>query len=95
MSQVAEITQEKEVAAPTVRLKDHVQEHLDHYFSKLGNTMPTNLYNLVLQEIEKPMLEVVLQHMRYNQSKSAETLGMSRGTLRKKMKLYGLLRADS
>ena len=94
MSQVAEIAQAKEAATTTIRLRDHVQEQIDHYFSKLGNTIPTNLYNLVLQEIEKPMLEVVLQHMRYNQSKSAETLGMSRGTLRKKMKLYGLLRAD-
>lgn len=95
MSQVAELSQVNAVGQTAVRLQDHVQEHLDRYFSELGNTAPNNVYNLVLQQVEKPMLEVVLQQMRYNQSKTAAVLGMSRGTLRKKMKAYGLLKSDS
>jgi Fis family transcriptional regulator len=95
MSQVAELNQAKPAVGKAVRLQDHVQEHLDRYFSELGNTAPNNVYNLVLQQVEKPMLEVVLQQMRYNQSKTAAVLGISRGTLRKKMKAYGLLKADS
>ncbi len=94
MSQVAELTQIKQSVQSAVRLQDHVKAHLDRYFSELGNAAPSNVYNLVLQEVEKPMLEVVLQQMRYNQSKTAAVLGISRGTLRKKMKFYGLLKSD-
>ncbi len=94
MTQVAELNQAASVVQHTVRLQDHVQEHLDRYFSELGNSAPNNVYNLVLAQVEKPMLEVVLQQMRYNQSKTAAVLGISRGTLRKKMKSYGLLKSD-
>lgn len=94
MSQIAEINQVRPATETAVRLRDHVQAHLDRYFSELGSAAPGNVYNLVLQEIEKPMLEVVLQQMRYNQSKTAAVLGISRGTLRKKMKSYGLLKSD-
>lgn len=91
---VAEVNQTTTAAQSAVRLQDYVQEHLDRYFSELGNNAPNNVYNLVLAQVEKPMLEVVLQQMRYNQSKTAAVLGISRGTLRKKMKAYGLLKSD-
>lgn len=91
---VAEVNQATTVQQTGVRLQDHVQAHLDRYFSELGNNAPNNVYNLVLAQVEKPMLEVVLQQMRYNQSKTAAVLGISRGTLRKKMKAYGLLKSD-
>ncbi len=98
MNQVVEMeqaTHTSQTQAPrTVRLQDHVQAHLDQYFSQLGGAAPSNVYNMVLQQVEKPMLEVVLQHMRYNQSKTAVVLGISRGTLRKKMKEYGLLKSE-
>lgn len=51
----------------------------------------SDLYSLILAEIELPMLEVVLQYTGQNQSKAARILSMSRGTLRKKMQYYGLL----
>lgn len=93
MTYIAEYNQVKQpVEHSQVRLQDHVQAHLDKYFSELGTSAPSNVYNLVLHQVEKPMIEVVLQQMRYNQSKTASVLGISRGTLRKKMKFYGLLR---
>ena len=71
-------------------LRAAVEHALHNYFSHLGDTIPTNLYELVLAEVEAPMLEVVLRQARGNQTKAAQMLGLSRGTLRKKLKLYNL-----
>jgi len=46
---------------------------------------------MVLGEVEKPLLEVVMKHTKGNQSNAAKALGLSRGTLRKKLKIYGML----
>jgi Fis family transcriptional regulator len=51
----------------------------------------TDLYALVLQQVEMPLLLCTLRHTRDNQSKAAELLGLNRGTLRKKLKQYDLL----
>jgi Fis family transcriptional regulator len=45
---------------------------------------------MFLQEVETPLLETVMAYVRGNQSKAAELLGINRGTLRKKLKMYGL-----
>lgn len=71
-------------------LRNTVRESLRQYFVQLENTPPANLYELVLEEIEVPLLEAVLKHVKQNQSKAARLLAMSRGTLRKKIQ-YGLL----
>lgn len=68
-----------------------VRESLRHYFTQLDGQAPANLYNMVLAEIEKPLLEMVLNLTKDNQSKAAKVLGLSRGTLRKKMAIYQLL----
>lgn len=94
MSQVAELNPLRSVALTAVRLQDRVEEHLDSYFLEMGNSVPADFYNVVLHQVEKPLLEVVLQQTRYNQSRAAGILGLSRGTLRKKMKTHGLLRSD-
>ena len=52
--------------------------------------MPGNLYEMVLGEVEQPLLKAVLDFTRGNQSKAADVLGINRGTLRKKLKEYGL-----
>ena len=51
----------------------------------------SELYPMVLAEMEIPLLEKVLEYTRGNQTKAAELLGLNRGTLRKKLKQYGLL----
>ncbi len=71
-------------------LKASVKQALHNYFSQLGDTIPTNLYELVLAEVETPLLEAVLRQTRGNQTKAAKMLGLSRGTLRKKLKQYDL-----
>ena len=67
-----------------------VEEALNIYFDNLKGHEPADVYEMVLAEVERPMLAVVLQRVGGNQSKAAQILGMSRGTLRKKLRLYGL-----
>ena len=60
------------------------------YFHNLGGQAPSNLYDLVQREVEPPLLEIVMQFTRGNQTKAAAILGLNRGTLRKKLRQYGL-----
>ncbi len=72
-------------------LRDSVSVALKNYFQHLDGQPVTDVYNMVLSEIEAPLLEEVLRHTRSNQTKAAVLLGLNRGTLRKKLKQYGLL----
>ena len=64
---------------------------LEAYIADMGDEEITDLYELVLREVEGPMLASVLRHTGNNQSKTAAMLGLSRGTLRKKLRKYRLL----
>ena len=72
-------------------LRVHVERVVRQYFAMLGDEMPTDLYELVLKQIEEPLLSVVLEKTRGNQTKCAQILGLNRGTLRKKLKTYDLM----
>ncbi|MBW5802454.1 Fis family transcriptional regulator [Coxiella endosymbiont of Ornithodoros amblus] len=65
-----------------------VQQSLKSYFSRLDGEDPVNLYSMVLAEMEVPLLRVVMRYTKNNQSKAAKILGLSRGTLRKKLAIY-------
>ena len=65
-----------------------VRKALEDYFGHLDGYKATNLYALVLEEIENPLLRSVMKHTKNNQSDAANILGISRGTLRKKIKQY-------
>jgi Fis family transcriptional regulator, factor for inversion stimulation protein len=67
-----------------------VRESLEDYFDRLEGYKANNLYTMVLEEIEKPLFKSVMKHTKHNQSNAASILGMSRGTLRKKLKQYKL-----
>ncbi|MFN3234125.1 MAG: DNA-binding transcriptional regulator Fis [Gammaproteobacteria bacterium] len=82
-------TQEKQQA--TSNLMESVEQSVDQYLKILGNPETANIYELVLDEVEEPMLRRVLRFVRNNQVRAAKLLGISRGTLRKKMKKYGML----
>ncbi len=72
-------------------LSDHVQVALRNYFSNLHGERVCGVYDMVLSEIEVPLLEVVLEYARGNQTLAAEILGLNRGTLRKKLKTYHMM----
>ena len=71
-------------------LSDHVRQSVEGYFVQLNGHESSGLYNLVLAEVEKPLLETALKHADFNQSKAAKVLGLSRSTLRKKLEQYGI-----
>lgn len=72
-------------------LRNCVRRSLNDFFRNLDGESVTELYDTVLAEMEIPLLEKVLEYTRGNQTKAAEMLGLNRGTLRKKLKQYGLL----
>ncbi len=71
-------------------LRTCVEDAVEMYLIQLDGHATTDFYKVVLQEIEEPLLRCVLKHTRGNQSKASEMLGINRGTLRKKLKLYDL-----
>jgi Fis family transcriptional regulator len=72
-------------------LHDSVRQSLENYISHLKGQLPSNLYELILAEVEAPLMQAVMDFTKGNQSRAAIVLGLSRGTLRKKLKMYGLL----
>ena len=67
-------------------LADCVKRSLERYFKDMDGEKPTSIYEMVLKNIEKPMIETVLGQAKGNQTLAAEMLGINRNTLRKKMK---------
>ncbi|WP_334108664.1 Fis family transcriptional regulator [Methylobacillus sp.] len=67
-----------------------VRAALDEYFKDLDGQPPHAVYDMVLQCVEKPLLEYVLNRAGGNQSKAAEILGLNRNTLRKKLQQHNL-----
>lgn len=70
-------------------LRDSVKQAVRNYLSQLDGQDVNDLYELVLAEVEDPMLDMVMQYTRGNQTRAATMLGINRGTLRKKLKKYG------
>lgn len=78
-------------APQTPSLRDSVEIAVSNYFQHLEGQDVTDVYDMVMSEVETPLLEVVMKYTRHNQTKAAQVLGLNRGTLRKKLKQYGLL----
>ena len=72
-------------------LRECVRSTLGEYLREVDDELVSDLYNMVLSEVEAPLLESVMHKARSNQSVAARMLGLNRGTLRKKLRLYGLL----
>lgn len=71
-------------------LHRHVEISLRDYLEKLNGETPANLYRMVVDEVEKPLLAIILEHAQGNQSRAAEMLGINRSTLRKKLRAHDL-----
>ncbi|HEX4044545.1 MAG TPA: DNA-binding transcriptional regulator Fis [Gammaproteobacteria bacterium] len=91
MSNVVEKASDFELVQKNQPLHDSVRQALENYLAQLKGQSPKNLYELILAEVEVPLLECVMEYTRNNQSRAAILLGLSRGTLRKKLKQYGML----
>lgn len=73
-------------------LRKHTEDAIQQYFSSLNGDSPAELYDLVIGEVERPLFEAVMNYTQGNQSQAASILGINRGTLRKKLKTYSLLK---
>jgi Fis family transcriptional regulator len=73
-----------------VPLRSQAEEALQSYFETLNGHRPAHLYELVMREVEEPLFKVVMSHVQGNQSRAATILGINRGTLRKKLKEFGI-----
>lgn len=76
----------KKKKASLVGLAQTSNECLERYFDDLGGmTPPPDLYDKIMSQVEKPLLENVLRYVRGNQVRAAAILGINRNTLRKKI----------
>jgi Fis family transcriptional regulator, factor for inversion stimulation protein len=67
-----------------------VRKVMRQYFKDLDGEKCTGIYEMVVNAVEKPMLEVVMLQAQGNQTRAAELLGLNRNTLRKKLQQHGL-----
>lgn len=79
-------------ASRDITLRNHAEEALNTYFANLNGHRPAQLYDLVMREVEEPLFRAVLDYVEGNQSRAAVILGINRGTLRKKLREFGLAR---
>ena len=74
------------------KIDECIRDSLIDYFRDMGGEEPHGMYDMVLNVVEKPLLEVVMQRADQNQSRAAEWLGLNRNTLRKKLLEHKLLK---
>ena len=67
-------------------IADSIHRTLDQYFRDLDGEKPAAIYDMVIRNVERPMLEFVLRQANGNQTVAAEMLGINRNTLRKKIR---------
>ena len=76
---------------PTSNLRDSVTAAVRKYLDELDGQLSTDVYQMVLAEIEAPLLAEIMAYTRNNQTRASLMLGLNRGTLRKKLKQYNLI----
>ena len=79
-----------EAAERENELSSTVRKMMKQYFKDLDGEKPSGIYNMVVNCVEKPLLEVVMYHAQGNQTRAAELLGINRNTLRKKLQEHGI-----
>ena len=79
------------VDSEATHLRDAVTLTVRTYLRELDGQISTDVYQMVLAEVEAPLLKEIMAYTRNNQTKASIMLGLNRGTLRKKLKQYGLI----
>ena len=74
------------------KIEDCIRDSLEQYFKDLHGTEPRAVHAMVMEAVEKPLLEVVMKLADGNQSKAAEWLGINRNTLRRKLLDHQLIK---
>lgn len=72
-------------------LSEITDKAIKRYLKSLNGHDPANLHQLVIGEVERPLLKNAMDYAGGNKSQAAKILGINRGTLRKKLNFYDLL----
>ena len=76
-------------------IDDCIRSTLEQYFKDLRGSEPHSVHAMIVDAVEKPLLEVVMKHAAGNQSKAAEWLGINRNTQRRKLLDHKLIRGSN
>jgi Fis family transcriptional regulator len=69
-------------------LQELVYNLVTRFLAENKNKSINDLYDMILAEVEPPLLQAVMERRRGNQLQAAKMLGISRGTIRKKLQRY-------
>ena len=90
-----ELTAANDISTPATPAASHLREAVTtavrEYLEQLDGQLSSDVYQMVLAEVEAPLLAEVMAYTRNNQTKASIMLGLNRGTLRKKLKQYNLI----
>jgi Fis family transcriptional regulator len=75
----------------SISLSDAVKHSIETYFKDLEGEPAHGVYSMVVESVEKTLIEEILKRTKGNQSEAAEMLGINRNTLRTKMKKFKFL----
>ncbi|QOL19576.1 helix-turn-helix domain-containing protein [Candidatus Bodocaedibacter vickermanii] len=74
----------------TLSLSTLVSQRLEAFFESQLHSLPVNLYDVIIEQVEHPLIVQTLKITQGNQIKAAEILGINRNTIRKKIKLFNI-----
>lgn len=74
-----------------ITLRDAAARVVRRYLADLNGTPCGDLYQVMVRQVEKPVLEEALSFCGGNLTRTAELLGMNRATLRKKLDELGIV----
>ena len=69
-------------------LQETVAHHISQYLNEMKGQTVSDMYDILLEQVEQPLFQAVIERCKYNQSRACKALGISRGTLRTKLKKY-------
>ena len=74
------------------KISKFLEKHIAKYFQSLGGNPPApGLYQIIMKEVEVPLIALTLSLCHGNQIRAAKLLGINRNTLRKKIKDFDIL----
>jgi Fis family transcriptional regulator len=79
-----------QLSTSSICLRQFVEQVVAQYLEDMGTTPPDNLHQVIMAEVEGPLIRTVLNHTNGNQSRAAAILGITRATLRNRIQRYGV-----
>jgi len=73
-------------------IEECIRDSVETYFRDLRGTEPHSMHEMVMNAVEKPLLDAVMKQAAGNQSKAAEWLGINRNTLHRKLVEHKLVK---